>query len=229
MSFNIARAGAQAFNKAKSYVESFGKKQEVASYGQDLAKDIYDVGEREVGLLDQERALKGLQRGVGLTKYVGVPALALAGLGLAVMSAPALLTVGVGSVAALTLGAAMVDGERAKMQKEDLANEKSAVSDLKKDLYTRYQSAAPEEKESAFEAIQDVRRDRIDVAADMREEAKEVSWPASSQFKSFAKSVERMEAFLPQVETAPPAVEREVKWSAAGQDVFDHMFFNTPL
>ena len=228
MSLSISRFSAQAFNKAKSYVESFGEKKTEKTYGMDLATDIYDLGERQVGLLDAERDLKSLQRTAKLGKYVATPAIAAAGLGLAIMAAPATLTIGAGVLALAALGASVVDGERASLKQEEIQAEKDSISTQQQDISARYETAGAEEKEDAFDAIQDVRNDRKDYATEMREEAGELSWPASSTFKSYAKSVEAMEPFFPQVETAPPAAERPIKWSAEGQKMADAMIWNTP-
>lgn len=228
MSLNISRISAQAFNKAKSYVESFTEKKPEYSFGQDLAKDIYDLGERQVGLLDSERELKSLKRTANIGKYVATPAIAAAGLGLAVMAAPATLAIGAGVLALAALGASVVDGERANIKQEEIQAEKEILNTQQQNISARYETAGAEDKEDAFEAIQDVRNDRKDYAKEMREEAGELSWPASSTFKSYAKQVEGMEPFFPQVETAPPAAERPVKWSAEGQRMADAMFWNTP-
>ena len=228
MSLSISRFSAQAFNKAKSYVESFGEKKPENSYGQDLATDIYDLGERQVGLLDSERELKSLQRTATIGKYVATPAIAAAGLGLAVMAAPATLTIGAGVLALAALGASVVDGERANIKQEEIQAEKDTLNTQQQDISSRYETAGAQDKEDAFEAIQDVRNDRKDYATELREEAGELSWPASRTFNSYANSVEGMAPFFPQVETAPPAAERPVKWSAEGQRMADAMIWNTP-
>lgn len=228
MSLPIARYGAQAFNKAKSYIESFGEQKTEKTFGQDLATDIYDLGDRQVGLLDSERELKSLNRQVKMGKYIATPLLAAAGVGLAIIAAPAALSLGAGGLAVAALGASLIDGERASIKQDEIQTEKDTINSQAADISKRYETAGAEDKEYAFEAIQDVRTDRKEIAEELRAEGKEVGWPASGTFKSYAKSVESMAPFFPEVETAPPAAERPIKWSAEGQKMADAMFWNTP-
>lgn len=201
---NVFRKGAQAFNSVQS---ALGLAEQKPTYTpspiKDLSSDLIQIDMRETDLVPQQIAADHMKSVSSGLKRIGAPILAAAGAVALFAAAPIAVPAALGGLAALTFVAGGVDEARADIKHEEILAEKKQLQSEKEEAVSRYEAAQGAEKHDAWETIQEIRQDRKEFAAELKEQA-DVSWGMEArEYEKGAGAIEGLGTFLARVKDAP--------------------------